>query len=123
MPDGLQFVLILPDGSKSLIRADWTDFKNPSGPPQNPQLLGSLDDLLRLRCLADTLLRRAASLPVRSGASQEGHAATESELQRHSDSGDALVQNNSTKTKNSSSSDSGAPPRQSHAGQTPGANQ
>ena len=30
MPDGLQFVLILPDGSKSLIPADWTDFKNPS---------------------------------------------------------------------------------------------
>jgi len=27
MPDGLQFVLILPDGSKSLIPADWTDFK------------------------------------------------------------------------------------------------
>ena len=25
MPDGLQFVLILPDGSKSLIPADWTD--------------------------------------------------------------------------------------------------
>ena len=27
MPGGLQFVLILPDGSKSLIPADWTDFK------------------------------------------------------------------------------------------------
>ena len=30
MPAGLQFVLILPDGSKSLIPADWTDFKNPA---------------------------------------------------------------------------------------------
>ena len=27
MPGGLQFVLILPDGSKSLIPAEWTDFK------------------------------------------------------------------------------------------------
>jgi len=30
MPGGLQFVLILPDGSKSLIPADWTDFKTAS---------------------------------------------------------------------------------------------
>ena len=27
MRGGLQFVLILPDGSKSLIPAEWTDFK------------------------------------------------------------------------------------------------
>ena len=26
MPAGLQFVLFLPDGSKSLIPAEWTDF-------------------------------------------------------------------------------------------------
>ena len=35
MPGGLQFVLILPDGSKSLIPADWTDFKTASCAPQN----------------------------------------------------------------------------------------
>jgi hypothetical protein len=38
MPGGLQFVLILPDGSKSLIPADWTDFKNPSCAQQDSQL-------------------------------------------------------------------------------------
>ena len=81
MPDGLQFVLILPDGSKSLIPAGWTDFKNPSVASQNPPLVGSLGDLLGLRALTDALLRRAADLPLRSGASQEGHATTESELQ------------------------------------------
>jgi hypothetical protein len=43
MPAGLQFVVILPDGSKSLIPADWTDFKTPSGASQAPQLVGSLD--------------------------------------------------------------------------------
>ena len=73
MPAGLQFVLILPDGSKSLIPADWTDCKNPSGAAHVPQLVGSLDDLLRLRDLTDALLRRSTGLPVRSGASQEGH--------------------------------------------------
>src|SRR5439155_8268630 len=73
MPAGLQFVLILPDGSKSLVPADWTDFKTSSGAPQAPLLVGSLDDLLRLGGLTDALLRRA-DLPVRSEASQESHA-------------------------------------------------
>ncbi|HEY4930347.1 MAG TPA: DUF5372 family protein, partial [Terriglobales bacterium] len=45
----LQFVLILPDGSKSLIPAEWTDFT--TGAPQTPQLVGSLEDLLRARNL------------------------------------------------------------------------
>jgi hypothetical protein len=45
-------------------------------------LVGTLDDLLRLCNLTDALLRRSADLPVRSVASQEGHAATESELPR-----------------------------------------
>ena len=50
MPAGLQFVLILPDGSKSLIPVDWTDCKIPSHPaPRDSQLVGSPDDLLRLR--------------------------------------------------------------------------
>jgi len=89
MPDGLQFVLILPDGSKSLIPADWTDFKTPAGLSQASLLVGSLDDLLRLRGLVDALLRRSADLSVISGTSQEAHAATQSELPRHPRSGDA----------------------------------
>jgi len=62
MSYGLQFVLVLPDGSKSLVPADWTDFKNPSS-PQGSQLIGSLDDLLRLRGLTGN--RRLA--PCRRG--------------------------------------------------------
>jgi hypothetical protein len=84
MRGALQFVLILPDGSKSLIPAAWTDFNAPSAPPQGSQLVVSLDDLLRLRGLVDALLRRS-DVPVTSGAAQESHAATESELQRHPD--------------------------------------
>ena len=64
MPGGLQFVLFLPDGSKSLIPADWTDFKTPTGLPQASPLVCSLDDLLRLRGLTDALLRRSVDLPV-----------------------------------------------------------
>ncbi len=56
----LQFVLILPDGSKSLIPADWTDFKTVACPPQGPPVVGSLEDLLRLRGFVDALLRRTA---------------------------------------------------------------
>ncbi len=77
----LWFVLILPDESKSLIPAAWTDFATPATPPQSPQLAGSLDDLLRLRGLVDALLqRRLDSAPITSGPGQESHAATESEL-------------------------------------------
>ena len=45
MPAGLHFVLILPDGSKSLIPANWTDFQSPSCAAQVPQLVGSCEDL------------------------------------------------------------------------------
>ena len=55
MPGGLQFVLILPDGSKSMVSADCTDFKADDRGPQTPQLVGSPDDLLRLRGLVDVV--------------------------------------------------------------------
>src|SRR5262249_38835409 len=91
MPTGLQFVLILPDGSKSLVPAEWTDFKIPAGSPAASPRIGALDDLLRLRSITDALLGRSAGSPVRSEPSQEGHAATQSELPRHPDSGNAPV--------------------------------
>ena len=56
MPGGLQFVLILPDGSKSLIPADWTDVKVTSCARHRVCSRGSLDDLLRLAS-HDALLR------------------------------------------------------------------
>jgi hypothetical protein len=87
----LQFVLILPDGSKSLIPAEWTDFKTASGPSPDFLLVGSLEDLLRLRSLVDALLRRSADVSITSGRDQESHAATASELHRHPRSGDVPV--------------------------------
>jgi hypothetical protein len=62
MPGGLQFVLILPDGSKSLVPAEWTNFDTAGQTRAASQLVGSLEDLLRLRSLVDALLRRPASV-------------------------------------------------------------
>jgi hypothetical protein len=123
MPGGLQFVLILPDGSKSLIPADWTDFNSASSASQALELVGSLDDLLRLRRLVDALLRRATDVPLTSGAAQESHAATESKLQRHPDFGDVPVGTVRRRAKADRHREPGAPPCQSHPGQEPGADQ
>jgi len=113
MPGGLQFVLILPDGSKSLVPAEWTDFRNPTDSPQPSQLVGSLADLLRLRDLTDALLRRAPGLPVTSGASQQDHAATESEPHRHSRPGDVPMGAVRRRTKATRRRSPGAPLDQS----------
>jgi hypothetical protein len=88
----LFFVLILPDGSKSLIPADWTDYA-PASPLRvsDNHLIGSLEDLLQLRFLTDALLQRAATSATQSVLQQESHAATESELHRYPGSGDVLV--------------------------------
>src|SRR5207249_9972045 len=74
----LYFVLILPDGSKSLIPAAWTDFDSTARPSGDHQLVGSLEDLLHLRSLVDALLGRTvvSAIPI---ADQESHAATASE--------------------------------------------
>ena len=82
---GLYFVLILPDGSKSLIPASWTDFEaTASRPADNPQLMGSLEDLFRLGSLVDALLRRtvaSTNVSAPSAANQESHAAIKSDVQ------------------------------------------
>ena len=59
-------VLILPDGSKSLIPAEWTDFA--SRTQAQPTVLtpaatlGSLEDLLHARAIVDALLSRLPAL-------------------------------------------------------------
>src|SRR5262245_55799802 len=112
MPAGLQFVLILPDGSKSLIPAEWTDFKT-APIPQGSLVVGSIEDLQHLRDLVDALLRRVPDVPVTSGASQENHVATDSELHRNPYSGDVPVGAVRRRAKANRHRDSGAPPRPS----------
>ena len=60
-------VLILPDGSKSLIPAEWTDFASrtqaqPTVLSPGAATLGSLEDLLHARAIVDALLSRLPAL-------------------------------------------------------------
>ena len=67
----LLLVLILPDGSKSLIPADWTDLASPTQSMGTPATttLGSLEDLLHARALVDALLGRLAPVTSEDGIS------------------------------------------------------
>ena len=77
----LHLVLILQDGSKSLIPADWTDVALPAQLPSTPTTttLGSLQDLLHARALVDALLGRLAPRTSENGRSP---ATKESKLAR-----------------------------------------
>jgi hypothetical protein len=60
-------VLVLPDGSKSLIPAEWTDFASRIQAPRTllahgGATLGSLEDLLHARAIVDALLSRLPAL-------------------------------------------------------------
>ncbi len=65
----LLLVLILPDGSKSLIPADWTDLASPTESFFAPAAttLGSLENLLHTRAVVDALLGRLAAVPGEDG--------------------------------------------------------
>jgi len=67
----LLLVLILPDGSKSLIPADWTDLVSPAPSIDTPATttLGSREHLLHARALVDALLGRLAPLTREDGIS------------------------------------------------------
>jgi hypothetical protein len=87
----LHLALILPDGSKSHIPADWTDLASAAQPPHavSPQTatLGSLEDLLHACAVVDALLSRLAapeSENASSAAKEEGILATKSESLRPS---------------------------------------
>jgi hypothetical protein len=72
---GPYLLLILPDQSRSLIPAEWTDWGGTNQTPgktpdRDGTRLTSLSDLLRTRTLVDALLRRPSS-------SEENHHATE----------------------------------------------
>jgi hypothetical protein len=77
-------VLILPDGSKSLIPAEWTDFASRTQTPRTllapgTATLGSLEDLLHARAIVDALLSR---LPALDRENREVPATKESPIAR-----------------------------------------
>jgi hypothetical protein len=65
----LQLTLVLPDGSKSLIPAEWTDLE-PRAWRQQPQALGSVADLLHARTVLAPLLDRIDRIDAGDDARQ-----------------------------------------------------
>ena len=56
----LELIVVLPDGSRCVIPAEWTDVQS-APEPAGVRTLGSLDDLLAARRIVDRLLRAFAS--------------------------------------------------------------
>jgi hypothetical protein len=56
----LLLLVSLPDGSRSLIPAAWTDWNAAESVGGSPRTLGTLSDLLQARTLIDALLNRLA---------------------------------------------------------------
>src|SRR5712691_9628342 len=55
----LHLIVVLPDGSRSLIPVEWTDLHGcATGPACDPSVVGSIEDLLRSRLVVDALQRR-----------------------------------------------------------------
>ena len=75
----LHLLLILPDGSKSLVPADWTNLRSTSdfAVQKETELLGSLDELLHIRTVIDALLRRLASAEAINKQERDSVKATQ----------------------------------------------
>jgi len=105
----LHLLLILPDGSKSLIPADWTDITltaQPHGAVTShlPATLGSREDLFHARAVVDALLGRLArpeSEKANSTVTKEGILAAKSDSLRPSAQGNLRLGNPGERTQGS----------------------
>ena len=110
----LHLTLILPNGSRSLIPAEWTNLDaslQSSLASPNPNLhLGSVRDLLHALAVVDALLRRRPPSHGSDGKSvgEENHSvATPSELSRYPHSRNPDMGNAGERTKNPGDRSSG----------------
>lgn len=116
----MYLVLILPDGSKSMIPVEWTDFAIPAQPKQAPSAqtmptLGSLADLLQARAVVDALLSRLAAFNSENAkptASKESDIAKEPDPLRSSSPRNVALGNNPRRTQNGSHRHPGAHDRE-----------
>ena len=88
----LYLILILPDGSKSMIPADWTDFVSVTRPRQALSVqarapLGSVEDLLHTRVITDALLNRVAAITSEAAEKESPLAGKPSESLRSASRG------------------------------------
>jgi hypothetical protein len=80
-------LVVLPDGSRSLIPASWTDWAGTVDDSSSPSehrdpRLASLTDLLHVRGIVDALLGRCLIPPQMPAADEESSDATELGLSR-----------------------------------------
>ena len=92
----LHLLLILPDGSKSLVPAEWTNLHATPDLTVHNQgaTLASLDELLRLRTVVDALLRRlaaAAAEAAKPSNEEESNRAKAAQLSGHRFPGNVCV--------------------------------
>jgi hypothetical protein len=85
----MYLVLILPDGSKSMIPGEWTDFALPTqlerAPVAHPvPTFGLLEDLLHARTVVDALLSRLAAVANEDATKESPIARKKSEPFRSS---------------------------------------
>lgn len=70
-----ELCLVLPDGTKSLLPAAWTDVDARAESAGGPETLGSLAELLHARAVVDGLIHRAEARPRRCGPADRGGPA------------------------------------------------
>jgi len=105
----LHLLLILPDGSKSLIPADWTDLPSLAQPQRalsahTAATLGSLEDLFHARAVVDALLGRLTRTQnegPNSTVTKEGVLAAKSESLRPAAEGNLRLGNTRERTQGS----------------------
>ena len=114
-------VLILPDGSRSLIPTEWTDLaSSPPGSLAGPKLntpLGCATDLLHARAVVDALLNRHAPSDgngEKSVREESNHRATQSAFSRLPSSGSPSLGNVGERAKNAGDRSSGTTDRPSN---------
>ena len=113
----LHLLLVLPDGTRSLIPSSWTDLKTArdKGPAAaGSQALASLSQLLHTRTIIDALLRRRGTSDEgvsHSGGEEWKGGAIESARTAAAQRQDGGLEHTRRPTKNRSYSDLGAPHR------------
>ena len=78
----LDLILVLPDGSRSLIPAAWTDFGGDDRTGSSSEVLGSLGDLQRLRVVTDGLIHRSRDAKGENGRCDQGEVGRAASIGR-----------------------------------------
>jgi hypothetical protein len=111
----MYLVLILPDGSKSMVPAEWTDFAllaQPASALDTPALtIGSLEHLLHTRAVVDALLSRLAAVANEDATKESPIASKKSEPLRSSPRRNVSLGNIARRTQDPCGRDSGTTDR------------